>query len=104
MRVGQKNRMQRFGVTASFSQLVCGGLPEAIERDRTEEERQSSELLVNVSAKAGINEQVASWMPHQSSGHRKFAPIEERAPTIGERRVAMVHTSHHREDGQFLRR
>ena len=27
-------------------------------------------------AKTGINEQVAPWVPHQSSGHRKFAPLE----------------------------
>jgi hypothetical protein len=103
VRMGQQNGTQRLLVVAGSLHLIDGGLPHTIWSDNTQAPRQRAKLLVNVTAEAGVDEQVALWVLYQGSGHGKFAPLEQRAAAISEGRDAMVHASHHREDGEVRR-
>src|SRR5215472_19017559 len=89
---------------AAFN-LIGGGLPLAIRRDLTQDPRpQRAKLFLELSAKAGIDEQIALRVLHQSSGHGKVPPVEEQSSPITEGGKSMVHPCHDTEDCDILRR
>src|SRR5215469_3741710 len=94
--------MQGFLVVADIPELVGRRPPQTIKRDSADSERQGPKLLINLTTKSGIDEQVAVGMLHQRTRHRKVASLEQRAPAITKGRNSMVHTSHQRVDGYLL--
>jgi len=94
MGMGRKNGAQRFLIVAGSLHLVYRGLPQTIERQGTLHPRQGVKLLGDVTAKTGIDEQVALWVLYQSSGHGKVTWLKQRASAITEGSYSMVHASH----------